>query len=85
MDEITIKDVQNNLLHMNLDEHDSIWNVRMPLKDCEICGGNAVAEWNGEDSILCDCLISTDNSRELMKFGVLWGLHCIKRKQVYNE
>ncbi len=85
MDDITIGVIQNNLINMNLNEYDTIWNVRMPSKDCEICGGNAVAEWDGEDSVLCDCLISTDSSRELMKFGVLWGLHCIKRKQVYDE
>ena len=70
---------------MNLDQHDIIYNVRMPLKECEICGGNAIAEWDDEDSVLCDCLISTDNSREPMKFGVLWSLHALKKRQVYNE
>ena len=80
-----IEDIQRNLINMNLNDYDIIYNVRMPLKECDKCGGNAVAEWNGSDSVLCDCLISTDNARKPMLFGVLWGLHALKKEQVYNE
>ena len=85
MSDITIGDIQQNLIHMNLSEYDYIWNVRMPIKDCEICGGNAVAEWDGDNSVLCECLVSTDTSREPMKFGLLWKLANVTKKQVYDE
>ena len=85
MDNISIESIQKNLIHMNLDEYDYLYNVRMPLKSCEICGGNGVAKWDGEDSVLCECLVSTDSSRDKMLFGVLWGLHCLKKSQVYDE
>jgi len=85
MEELSIKVIQDNLLNMNLKEYDLLYNVRMPLNDCKNCGGNAVASWDGEDAVLCNCLVSTDNSREQMMFGVLWSLHNLKRKEVYNE
>ena len=71
MESISIKSIQGNLIHMNLNEYDYIYNIRMPLKECEVCGGQGVAEWDGEDSVLCECLVSTDPDREQMMFGIL--------------
>ena len=82
---MTIHEIEPKINLLNLNDEDVIWNIRMPDKSCEICGGHGIKAWDGEDSVLCDCLLSTDSSRELMQFAVLRGLHNLKRRQVYDE
>ena len=83
--EFTIKQLQKVITELNLQDDDILYNIRMPLKSCEICGGYGIKKWNGNRSELCDCLISTDSERELMPFGVLLKLHELKKEQVYND
>jgi len=83
--DFTIKALQKVINELNLNEIDILYNIRMPLKSCKICGGNGVSKWDNQDAILCDCIMSIDDSREHMPFGVLYKLHNLKKKEVYNE
>jgi len=80
-----ISELESKINLLKLDDDDVIWNIRMPDKSCEICGGHGIKAWDGEDSVLCECLYSTDSTRELMPFVILRGLHNLKRRQVYDE
>ena len=83
--EFTIEDLEKVIFELNLGEQDEMFNVRMPEKSCEICGGHGIKAWDDQDSVLCDCLISTDMNRKMMPFGLLWKLNNLKKREVYNE
>ena len=78
----TMKSLQKVITKLSLDNDDTMYNIKMPHSDCEVCGGMGVEKWIGQDSVLCDCLISTDSERESMPFGLLLKLHNIKKDDV---
>jgi len=83
--EFTIEKLQSVIETLNLGDQDEMYNVRMPEKSCEVCGGNGVKEWDGEDSVLCECILSVDNERKMMPFQILRSLNNLKKRQVYDE
>ena len=80
---MTINELELTINMLDLNDDDIIYNVRMPLKSCDSCGGNGIKAWDEfGNSILCECLISTDNSREPMPFAVLRAMHNLKKEQI---
>jgi len=85
MSDFKMDQLQNVITELNLQDDDILYNIKMPDALCKVCGGNGVSEWDGQTSVLCDCLISMDTEREHMPFGVLLKLHNLTKKEVYDE
>ena len=83
---MTIKELELTINMLQLNDNDVIYNVRMPDKSCKKCGGNGIKAWDEKGkSILCDCILSTDNTRELMPFIILRAMYNLTRQEVYND
>jgi len=82
---MTIEELQPIINELQLDDHDELYNVKMPDKSCELCGGNGIKEWDGERSVLCECILANDTNRASMPFYILRGLNNLQKKQVYDE
>ncbi|RLA78397.1 MAG: hypothetical protein DRG78_15210 [Epsilonproteobacteria bacterium] len=78
------KDLQNVIHKLNLADEDLLYVVRMPKKDCEICGGQAIASWDEQgNSVLCECL--DRNEGDFMSFKLFKKICNITQKEVYND
>ena len=83
--DFTITKLQQVINTLQLGDEDEMYNVRMPVSTCEVCGGHGIKDWDGEDSVLCECILSTDNKRDMMPFIILRALNNLKKRQVYDE
>jgi len=74
--------IQQTAVLLNLNDDDIIYNVYMPTKTCEMCGGFGVADWNENKSILCTCLLEVKD--EHINYGLLKRLATITKNEVYH-